>query len=64
MFKIKSTFKMDGIMLNNMDMAQVQLDCILTSDCMGKTLSVRHDNLQYSFALEPILNMLKNMKIK
>lgn len=57
---MKVTFKQEAIITNDTRMYKGEAQCQLTSDRLGKTLSLMSDGVQITIALEPILERLKN----
>ena len=59
---MKATFKQEAVITTKEGAKIGMVDCQLTSDFHGKTLSVRNEDTQFTIALEPILHMLKKHK--
>ena len=60
---MKATFKQEAIITTQQGYEKGEVECQLTSDFQGKTLSIRNDDVQFTIALEPILHMLKKNKL-
>lgn len=56
---MKAQFKQEAIIFDGKEIKKGYADCQLTSDSIGKTLSVMAEGVQITIALEPILKMLK-----
>ena len=56
---MKAKWKQEAMILNNGRLRKGEADCQLTSDSIGKTLSVMADGVQITIALEQVLSYLK-----
>ncbi len=56
---MKAQWKQEAMILSNGNLRKDEAFCQLTSDSIGKTLSVMADGVQITIALEQVLSYLK-----
>lgn len=56
---MKALFKQEALFFDGKHIEKVNAECQLTSDNIGKTLSIMANGVQMTIALEPILERLK-----